>query len=424
MPRESVSASHRFTEPLVERLIAGTRIPKGRRDVVIADDAMPGFFLRIFAGGAAVYGVRFRVGRQQRRMSLGPVVAGGLKDARKAASQAINKSKLGEDVAAAKKAALRRRVTFGDLVPKYLDARKPQRAMAAAGNDGRRRSTLKARTWAECKRYLEHKSYWKPLHRLPVEAIGVEDIVKELNRIEEAHGASTADAAKRYVSGLFAWALDRLHVKANPALGIRGRAGTTGRKRVLSEAELAQVWRACGEDDHGRIVRLLILTGQRRSEIADLEWAEINRTEAQVELPPQRTKNGLAHLVPISDEAADVLAAAPRWQDRAHVFGSGALRGFQGWSKSKAELDARIGGARTKAGNAEPMPHWTVHDIRRSFVTHVGERGFAEPHVIEAIVNHVSGAKGGIAGVYNKAQYLDERRKALKAWGAHVAKLA
>jgi integrase len=423
MPRETASPAHRFTEPLVERLIANTRLPRGQRDVVIADDAMPGFFLRIFAGGAAVYGVRFRVGRQQRRMSLGPVVEGGLKDARKAASQAINKAKLGEDVAAAKKAALRRRVTFGDLVPKYLDAREPQRTAIAAGDDRRRRSTLKARTWTECKRYLEHKSYWKPLHRLPIEAIGVEDIVKELNRIEEAHGASTADAAKRYVSGFFAWALDRLHVKANPALGIRGRASTTGRKRVLSETELAEVWRACGEDDQGRIVRLLILTGQRRGEIADLQWAEINTTEPQIELPPSRTKNGLAHLVPLSDEAAVVLAAAPCWQDRAHVFGSGALRGFQGWSKAKAELDARISGARKKDGNAEPMPHWTVHDIRRSFVTHMGERGFAEPHVIEAIVNHVSGAKGGVAGVYNKAQYHDERRKALKAWGAHVAKL-
>jgi integrase len=226
------------------------------------------------------------------------VIEGGLKEARKAASQAINKSKLGEDVAAAKKAALCRRITFGDLVPKYLDARKPTRAVAAAGDDDkRRRKILKARTWEECKRYLEHKNYWQPLHRLPVDAIGVTEIVTELNRIEKDHGASTADAAKRYVSGFFAWALERLQVKTNPALGIRGRAGTTGRKRVLSEAELAEVWRACGEDDYGRIVRLLILTGQRRSEIADLPWAEINATEAQIELPPERTKNHLPHIL-------------------------------------------------------------------------------------------------------------------------------
>ena len=94
---------------------------------------------------------------------------------------------------------------------------------------------------------------------------------------------------------------------------------------------------------------------------------------------------------------ATELAAAPRWQDREHVFGSGALRGFQGWSKAKAELDERIVDARKKAGSTEPMPHWTLHDIRRSFVTHVGERSFAEPHVIVVIVNHVSGAKGGDA---------------------------
>ena len=206
-------------------------------------------------------------------------------------------------------------------------------------------------------------------------------------------------------------------------LGVRLGRAVTGRKRVLNEAELAEIWRACGDDDLGRIVRLLILTGQRRGEIADLQWAEINTAAAQIELPPPRTKNGLPHLVPISDEAAAMLVTAPRWQDREHVFGEGPRRGFQGWSKAKAELDKAIGEARKKAGNMESMPHWTIHDIRRSFVTHMGERGFAEPHVIEAIVNHVSGVKGGVAGVYNKAQYLDERRKALKAWGAHVARL-
>jgi hypothetical protein len=117
-----------------------------------------------------------------------------------------------------------------------------------------------------------------------------------------------------------------------------------------------------------------------------------------------------------------VLLSCERWEGRDIVFGAGELRGFSGWSKAKEALDERIAMARRKAGRV-PIEPWVLHDLRRTFVTLVGERGFAQPHVIEAIVNHVSGVKGGVAGIYNKAQYIDERRKALKAWGAHVAKL-
>ena len=144
-------------------------------------------------------------------------------------------------------------------------------------------------------------------------------------------------------------------------------------------------------------MRLLILTGQRRSEIADLQWVEISTAEAQIELPPQRTKNGLAHLVPISNEAAAVLAGAPRWQDREHVFGSSALRGFQGWSKAKAALDRRLNARRAARGD-KPITHWILHDLRRSFVTHMAELKLAPPHVVEAAVNHISGHRAGVAG--------------------------
>src|SRR5262249_1640545 len=93
------------------------------------------------------------------------------------------------------------------------------------------------------------------------------------------------------------------------------------------------------------------------------------------------------------------------------------------WSKAKAELDDRIAAARSKAGVTDQMPVWRLHDLRRSFVTHVNENGFAHPHIVEAIVNHVSGHLAGVAGIYNKALYLFERRQALEAWGAHVAAL-
>jgi integrase len=191
---------------------------------------------------------------------------------------------------------------------------------------------------------------------------------------------------------------------------------------VLSEGELVEVWEVCGDDDYGRIVRLLILTGQRKTEIGDLVWPEIDFDKRQIELPPERTKNRRAHLVPLADEALEILADVAALCGRDLVFGRGA-GGFSGWSKAKAELDARIKTAREERGEEKPMPAWVLHDLRRSVVTHLHECKFALPHVVESLVNHVSGHLAGVAGCYNKAQHLDERRQALELWGKHLVAL-
>ena len=147
---------------------------------------------------------------------------------------------------------------------------------------------------------------------------------------------SAADRARTALSGLFGWAIDRGYLDNNPTLNIRARAQSGARDRVLSEAELAAVWNACdGDDDFSRIVRLLILTGQRRAEIGDLAWPEIDLEKRQIELPETRTKNGSSHIVPLSDEALAILAAIPARHGRDLVFGSG-VGGFSGWSKAKS----------------------------------------------------------------------------------------
>src|SRR5262249_8600652 len=133
-------------------------------------------------------------------------------------------------------------------------------------------------------------------------------------------------------------------------------------------------------------------------------------------------KAGRAHIIPLSGPALAIIGAIRRRKGRDLVFGQRA-GGFSGWSKGKAELDDRVADARKKGGVAPPMPAWRLHDLRRSFVTHVNECGFAQPHVVEAIVNHVSGHLAGVAGVYNKALYLAERRQALELWAEHVVGL-
>jgi integrase len=392
---------------LIEGYVSRLTVPAGQRDVLVFDDTLPGFGIRKFASGRATYIVKYNVGPQQRRHSLGPVVHGNLKAMRLEASAILAKARLGRDVAAEKRAAASKNtITLGEIVPRYLEARA---------------SELRPKTLSEVTRYIERS--FKRLHKQPVDGVTRQHIVSVIDDLETANGKVAADRARTALSAFFAWAIDRGYLDANPTLNIKARAGGESRVRVLSLNELAEVWEGCADDDYGHIVQLLILTGQRRNEIGELGLSEYNAEARQIDLPAARTKNNRPHIVPLSDEAIAILRAIPRRQKRDLVFGSGA-GGFGGWSKSKAALDARILDARRKVRKDAPtMPDWTVHDIRRSFVTHMNEEKVALPHVIEAIVNHISGHLAGVAGVYNKAQYLAERRQALDLWGERIAAL-
>src|SRR5262249_50074359 len=158
------------------------------------------------------------------------------------------------------------------------------------------------------------------------------------------------------------------------------------------------------EGDFGNIVKLLMLSGQRRSEIGGLRWSEIDLREGQINLPGERTKNGHPHFVPLSEPVRTILSAQPRIRDQ--VFGRGySAEGFAGWSAAKAALDERL----------PDMPHWSLHDLRRTMATGMGELG-VQPHIIEAAINHQSGHKAGVAGTYNRANYHAERKMALDKW--------
>ena len=393
----------KFQEGFAAKIVVQT----GKTDVQVFDDELPGFGMRKFASGACSYFVKYQViterdakGRgvkfQQRRKSLGAVVKGNLKDMRLEASNILAKAHLGTDVVGEAKAAGKPITTLGSLIPIYLAAREKE---------------LRDKSYRETDRYLS--KIWKPLHGQAIDAIGRRDIVAIL----DLQRPVSADRAKAALSGLYGWAIERGYLDINPTIGIRSRGQNGGRTRVLSEAELVAIWQACRDDDFGRIIRLLILTGQRETEIGSLRWSEIDLEKRLIELPPSRTKNKRPHLVPLSDQALAIIQSASRSADGPDCLFGRDGHGFKNWSLAKSTLDARI------AASGTPMPHWTIHDIRRSFVTHTGDNGFAQPHVVEAILNHVSGSKSGVAGVYNKATYLNERRQALDIWAQHVAAL-
>jgi integrase len=193
----------------------------------------------------------------------------------------------------------------------------------------------------------------------------------------------------------------------NPA-ALCNRNAEKSRDRVLSRDEIKQVWAALPDTDYGAIVKLLVLTGQRATEISDLQWSEIDRERGLISLPPSRTKNRRWHAVPMSDMVRAIIEARPQ-NGRDHVFGVGHKRGFTGWSRAKANLDEAV-----------KIPSWRIHDIRRSAATGMAEIGI-QPWIIESILNHVSGFKGGIAGIYNKASHGTEKAQALTRWAEYVA---
>lgn len=249
----------------------------------------------------------------------------------------------------------------------------------------------------------------------PLNGITRRDVIEAID-CARRRGPSCARHCLSYATRFFTWAEQRGLIDRNPCAGIKPSIliGPEPKgDRVLSLDELAAIWKATSSlDNHDRIVRLLILTGQRRCEIGGLEWSEINLAAKQIELPAKRCKNGRPHIVPLTDLAISLLPE--RREGHRHLFGKKPRQPFSGWSQTKRRLNQRLG--------ADFAP-WTLHDLRRSFVTHLNELGIAEPHIVEAIVNHVSGVKGGVAGIYNRAAYLPERRKALEAWSGVISSL-
>jgi integrase len=240
-------------------------------------------------------------------------------------------------------------------------------------------------------------------------------VAARLSEIAAHSGAITANRARAALSAVFAWAMREGLAESNAVIGTNRAVDEKSRSRVLTGEELAAIWRACRGDDYGRIVRLLILTGQRREEVGGMAGDEIDWLRARWTIPGERTKNGRPHDVPLSAPAVEILKAVPYHVSCERFFGEGHGP-FQGWSKAKASLDRRI------AQGGSKLAPWRLHDIRRTVATRMAELGTL-PHVIEAVLNHVSGHKAGVAGIYNRANYTHERCLALERWGEQVIEL-
>lgn len=387
---------------LTERTISSHKRPGNSPDYFLWDDDIPGFGLRCRGGARTwIFQYAFSTGahRIQRRYKIGKFSAMAPAKARDVAADLHAKVQLGQDPAAEKK---KNRSdagnTVGKLVEQYLAFKEPE---------------LRARSLEEVKRHLE--VYARPLHGLPLASVDQRVISDRLNAIAKASGPVSANRVRSSLSTMFAWAMGEGRAATNPVMYTNKREEKS-RERVLTDAELRTIWQSARDDHHGTIVKLLLLTGQRRNEIAGLRWAEIDLKRNIISFSGERTKNGRPHEVPITSTVHDILERHPKSEGRDFIFG---YRGgaFSGWSNPKKVLDAQVG---ESAGNA--LARWTLHDLRRTAATRMADLGIA-PHIIEAVLNHISGHKAGVAGIYNRAIYTAEKASALAQWDAHVSAL-
>jgi integrase len=242
----------------------------------------------------------------------------------------------------------------------------------------------------------------------PIGEVADRDIIAALDQLSRQAPVG-ANRLHSVLSSMFAWAKGRRLVSANPMADIDRPAQEQARDRVLSDEELVKVWKAAGKlgHPHAGIVRLLILTGQRRSEIADLRWDEIDLEQRALHLPKERTKNGRAHDVPLAAQALGIIAGLPRVVEAEHVF-TIRRKLIGNFSHAKGDLDELSG-----------VTGWTLHDLRRTVASGLQRLG-VRLEVTEAVLNHRSGSTAGIVGVYQRHDYAAEKRDSLARWADYV----
>jgi integrase len=336
---------------------------------------------------------QYRAKGRTRRQTIGDYEKLTAEQARTAAKLTLAKVALGEDPQGEKQAQrLSAARTLRSVADDYLALKQ---------------SMLRPGSYRMARLYLLG-GYFKPLHSSAITDITRADVASRLNTIVRDNGRVTARSARSMLSSLFTWSLKQGITDTNPVVGTEEPRPATARERVLSDPELVAIWRACGDGDFGKIVRLLALTACRREEIGGLRWSEI-KDDGTITL---WVKNKHEHTLPLTPMALEIVRSVPHRVGRDHLFGERSANGFTGWDRAKNDLDSRL-----------KLSPWRLHDLRRSVATWMAEHGNVEPHIIEAILNHYSGHRSGVAGVYNRATYARQIRAALSQWDDHLRSL-
>lgn len=380
---------------LTDLTIRSLTAPPGNR-IEVWDSKIPGFGVRVSSKGTKTFVLFYYLNGRKIRQSLGRFPGTKLADARAKAHTLLGQVSDGTDP--------RQHDTYSSNKLRFEQVVEEFVAKHCAVHN--RKSTAK-----ETARLLRVRFATQWAAR-DIRQIGRGDVIAILDDAMKSHTPSAANHALSAVSKFFGWCVERGIVETSPCLGISRPAPAKERSRVLLDKELSAIWQAA---DHvgfpmGPITQLLILTGQRRGEVAGMHWQEIDFDRATWSIPGERTKNKRPHIIPLTPLALAIIKTLPRINDQLLFPARGSeTEVVSGFSKLKPKLDAIAN-----------VSNWTLHDLRRTAATGLARLGVA-PHVIERILNHTSGTFAGVAGVYNRFGYLDEMRAALEIWEGHVS---
>jgi len=430
-----------MTKPLTAAAVKKYAPHPGQRRI-IRDAGARSLFLVITPSGHKSWLMRFRTtGGRIGKLVLGPVDLSGreltgdpavgqpltLAAARQLAAEVLRQRALGHDPVADHKARkLRQRAAVQEAASNTFGA--------AAQDFITKYSRQRVRRWKEQARLLGLQPTAESLEVIPgglaarwadkalaqIDGHDIHQLVAEtrergapgLERRSDGPTETRARAMLTTLSRMFRWLVQHRRVETNPCIGVHRPEASKARERVLTNAEIKAFWQATDGKEirpqFGVVLKLLLLTGCRLNEIAALRWEELGADGTQINLPGTRTKNHRPHVVPLAPLAQTIIAAVPKIDSCAYVFTTNGKAPVAIGSKIKNRLDTEM-----------KIPAWRIHDLRRTAVTGMAELGI-RPDVIELCVNHVSGTRGGIAGVYNRSELLPERRLALERWAVQV----
>ena len=301
-----------------------------------------------------------------------------------------------------------------DPATKAEEEARPASGCQAVSDEWIERAVKKTRSCKEVRRILDKEVLpeWK---RKLITEVGRADALRLLDSIVDRPAPVLANRTLSILKRWFGWCVERGYVEHSPVAGIPPASREETRDRVLSDDELAHVWKSADALRYpfGQYLRILILTAQRRGEVAGMRWQDIDLDKALWTLPAEATKPGRVHDVPLSKSALDILRSLSRFEGPFVFTTTGGQRPISGFSKMKLALDSE----------EKKIADWRIHDLRRRAATMMAKSGVA-PHVLAAILNHTPGSTQGVTMIYNRFRYAEERRAALEQWGAHVVKLS
>lgn len=360
--------------------------PKPRRYEVF-DALCPGLGLRVSEHGRKTFSVKYYYGTKQRRLRLGHYPIVSLPKAREKAMDALRQ--------------------VGDGIDPASRRRQPGMFVEAICADFiRQYAKPRNRNWRETERVLNRE--FVSIHgQRDIRQIKRADILEIMDGAVERGAGYQANRILATVRKLFNWCLERGIIEASPIGGLKAPTKEVSRDRVLDDDEIVRVLKACRNDEYPfrQFVPLLLATAQRRGELANMRWSEVNLEARTWVIPAERSKNGKPHVVPLSDYALELLSEAPRFLDCDYVFTTTRRSAVSGFSKALRRIHER-----------SETADWHMHDLRRTAASGMA-RAKVPPYVVEKVLNHISGTISGVAAVYNRYAYDEEKKEALDKWG-------